>query len=147
MDFSGILITYCLIPYSLPMFNVSHLCILNSPLILSAFKQISHYMIPRYVQFVDSYPLTTSGKVQKFKLREKSIKQLNLTWIVPSSAISLNMLSSKYNHRHELTYTLRLKIYTSWQDGSIIIIDSMHVMLWNIFHLYMLLCKKFARLK
>jgi fatty-acyl-CoA synthase len=40
--------------------------------------QISHQKIPRYVQFVDSYPLTASGKVQKFVLREQAIKTLGL---------------------------------------------------------------------
>jgi len=40
--------------------------------------QISHQKIPRYVQFVESYPLTASGKVQKFVLRERAIKTLGL---------------------------------------------------------------------
>jgi fatty-acyl-CoA synthase len=40
--------------------------------------QISHQKIPRYVQFVDAYPLTGSGKVQKFMLREQAIKTLGL---------------------------------------------------------------------
>ena len=40
--------------------------------------QISHQKIPRYFQFVDSYPLTASGKVQKFVLRERAIKELGL---------------------------------------------------------------------
>ncbi len=40
--------------------------------------QISHQKIPRYFQFVDGYPLTASGKVQKFVLRENAIKQLGL---------------------------------------------------------------------
>jgi fatty-acyl-CoA synthase len=40
--------------------------------------QISHQKIPRYFQFVDSYPLTASGKVQKFVLREWAIKTLGL---------------------------------------------------------------------
>ncbi len=40
--------------------------------------QISHQKIPRYVQFVESYPLTASGKVQKFVLRERAIKALGL---------------------------------------------------------------------
>jgi fatty-acyl-CoA synthase len=41
-------------------------------------SQISHRKIPRYFQFVDSYPLTASGKVQKFVLRERAIKTLGL---------------------------------------------------------------------
>jgi fatty-acyl-CoA synthase len=40
--------------------------------------QISHQKIPRYWQFVDSYPMTASGKVQKFVLREQAIKALGL---------------------------------------------------------------------
>jgi fatty-acyl-CoA synthase len=40
--------------------------------------QISHQKVPRYFQFVESYPLTASGKVQKFVLREQAIKTLGL---------------------------------------------------------------------
>ncbi|GBC60867.1 AMP-binding protein [Desulfonema ishimotonii] len=36
--------------------------------------KISHYKIPRYVVFVDEYPLTASGKVQKYKLRDMSVQ-------------------------------------------------------------------------
>jgi fatty-acyl-CoA synthase len=41
-------------------------------------RQISHQKIPRYFQFVEGYPLTASGKVQKFVLREQAIKELGL---------------------------------------------------------------------
>ena len=34
--------------------------------------QISNFKIPKYVVFTDKYPLTASGKVQKYKLREKA---------------------------------------------------------------------------
>jgi fatty-acyl-CoA synthase len=34
--------------------------------------QIARYKIPKYVAFVDSFPLTASGKVQKYKLQEQS---------------------------------------------------------------------------
>ncbi|MBU9480683.1 AMP-binding protein [Burkholderia multivorans] len=40
--------------------------------------QIAHYKIPRYIRFVDAYPLTATGKVQKFKIREAMISELNL---------------------------------------------------------------------
>ena len=40
--------------------------------------QISRQKIPRYFQFVESYPMTGSGKVQKFVLRERAIKLLGL---------------------------------------------------------------------
>lgn len=41
-------------------------------------ERISHQKIPRYFQFVKSYPMTASGKVQKFVLREQAIKTLGL---------------------------------------------------------------------
>ncbi len=41
-------------------------------------EHISHQKTPRYVQFVDAYPLTANGKVQKFVLRERAIKALGL---------------------------------------------------------------------
>jgi fatty-acyl-CoA synthase len=40
--------------------------------------QISHQKVPHYFQFVDYYPLTASGKVQKFVLRERAVKALGL---------------------------------------------------------------------
>jgi len=40
--------------------------------------QISRFKIPHYVQFVDDYPMTASGKIQKFKLREQAIRDLEL---------------------------------------------------------------------
>jgi fatty-acyl-CoA synthase len=39
---------------------------------------IAHYKIPRYVKFVDAFPTTVTGKVQKFVMREQSIKELGL---------------------------------------------------------------------
>ena len=36
--------------------------------------KISRYKIPKYVTFVDKYPMTASGKIQKFKLTEMSTK-------------------------------------------------------------------------
>lgn len=36
---------------------------------------ISHHKIPRYIKFTDAYPMTASGKIQKFKLREMSIEE------------------------------------------------------------------------
>ncbi|XP_068119486.1 medium-chain acyl-CoA ligase ACSF2, mitochondrial-like [Hyperolius riggenbachi] len=40
--------------------------------------KISHFKIPRYIVFVNEYPLTVSGKIQKFKLKEIMEKQLKL---------------------------------------------------------------------
>ncbi len=40
--------------------------------------KIAHYKIPRYVKFTDSFPMTISGKIQKFRMREISVKELGL---------------------------------------------------------------------
>jgi fatty-acyl-CoA synthase len=40
--------------------------------------RISHYKIPRYVKLVGGFPMTVTGKVQKFKLREQAIDELGL---------------------------------------------------------------------
>ena len=40
--------------------------------------KIAHYKIPRYVKIVDEFPMTVTGKVQKFKMREESIEELGL---------------------------------------------------------------------
>ncbi|MCQ8115717.1 AMP-binding protein, partial [Vibrio parahaemolyticus] len=40
--------------------------------------KISHFKIPRYNVFVEGYPLTISGKIQKFKLREQMEQHLKL---------------------------------------------------------------------
>ncbi|MCG7343131.1 AMP-binding protein [Sporosarcina sp. ACRSL] len=36
---------------------------------------ISYHKIPKYIKFIDEYPMTASGKIQKFKLREMSIDE------------------------------------------------------------------------
>jgi fatty-acyl-CoA synthase len=40
--------------------------------------KIATYKIPRYYKFVDDYPMTVSGKIQKFKMRDASIQELGL---------------------------------------------------------------------
>jgi fatty-acyl-CoA synthase len=40
--------------------------------------QIAHYKIPRYIKFVDAFPMTVTGKVQKFIMREAMMKELGL---------------------------------------------------------------------
>ena len=40
--------------------------------------QIAHYKIPRYVRFVDSFPMTVTGKIQKFLIRQKMKEELGL---------------------------------------------------------------------
>jgi fatty-acyl-CoA synthase len=38
--------------------------------------QITHFKIPRYVRFVNEYPMTVTGKVQKFVMREMMTEEL-----------------------------------------------------------------------
>jgi fatty-acyl-CoA synthase len=40
--------------------------------------KIAHYKIPRYVRFTEAFPMTVTGKVQKFKMRETSVAELGL---------------------------------------------------------------------
>ena len=39
-------------------------------------EKIAHFKIPYYIRFVDSFPMTVTGKVQKFKMREIMIEEL-----------------------------------------------------------------------
>jgi fatty-acyl-CoA synthase len=41
-------------------------------------ERIAHYKVPQYVVFVDEYPTTVTGKVQKFKLREMGVERFGL---------------------------------------------------------------------
>ncbi|MBI2739389.1 MAG: AMP-binding protein [Rhodospirillales bacterium] len=40
--------------------------------------EIAHYKIPRYIEFVPEFPMTITGKIQKFVMREQTIKKLGL---------------------------------------------------------------------
>lgn len=40
--------------------------------------RLAHYKIPRYVRFTDSFPMTVTGKVQKFRMRDTSVAKLGL---------------------------------------------------------------------
>jgi fatty-acyl-CoA synthase len=40
--------------------------------------RIAHFKVPRYVRVVDAFPMTVTGKVQKFRMREQAIEQLGL---------------------------------------------------------------------
>ena len=39
---------------------------------------IAHYKVPRYIKFTDAFPMTITGKIQKFKMRDQSITELGL---------------------------------------------------------------------
>jgi fatty-acyl-CoA synthase len=40
--------------------------------------QIASFKVPRYWRFVEEFPMTVTGKVQKFKMREVSVAELGL---------------------------------------------------------------------
>ena len=40
--------------------------------------QIAHYKVPRYIRFVDEMPMTVTGKVQKFVMRERMVDELRM---------------------------------------------------------------------
>jgi fatty-acyl-CoA synthase len=41
--------------------------------------KIAHFKVPRYIKFVDAFPMTVTGKVQKYKMRDEAIDELGLT--------------------------------------------------------------------
>jgi fatty-acyl-CoA synthase len=41
--------------------------------------KLAHYKVPRYVKFVESFPQTVTGKIQKFKIRDLMKEELGLT--------------------------------------------------------------------
>jgi fatty-acyl-CoA synthase len=40
--------------------------------------RISHFKVPRYIRFVDDFPMTVTGKVQKFQMRDAMVEELGL---------------------------------------------------------------------
>jgi fatty-acyl-CoA synthase len=40
--------------------------------------KIAHYKVPRYVKFVSEFPMTVTGKIQKYKMRDVAIEELDL---------------------------------------------------------------------
>ena len=47
--------------------------------------KIAHYKVPRYVQVTDEFPMTVTGKVQKYKLRELGVQALAAGWLTVDS--------------------------------------------------------------
>ncbi|MBK9712803.1 MAG: AMP-binding protein [Kouleothrix sp.] len=40
--------------------------------------KIAHYKVPRYVKFVNDFPMTVTGKIQKYKMRDAAVEELGL---------------------------------------------------------------------
>lgn len=43
-------------------------------------KNMPHYMVPRYIEFVDEWPRTLTEKVEKHKLRERAVRTIESVW-------------------------------------------------------------------
>jgi fatty-acyl-CoA synthase len=41
-------------------------------------EQIAHYKVPQHIRFVSEFPMTVTGKIQKFVMRERMIEEINL---------------------------------------------------------------------
>jgi len=41
-------------------------------------QRIAHYKIPAHIRFVDRFPMTVTGKIQKFVMRQTMIEELEL---------------------------------------------------------------------
>ncbi len=41
--------------------------------------KIAHYKVPRYIKFVGEFPMTVTGKIQKFKIREAMVQELGIS--------------------------------------------------------------------
>ncbi len=41
--------------------------------------KIAHYKVPRYIRFVDEFPMTVTGKIQKFKIRDAMVEELGIS--------------------------------------------------------------------
>jgi fatty-acyl-CoA synthase len=50
----------------------------EADLIAHCRSQMAHYKTPRYWKFVDSFPMTVTGKVQKYRMREMAVAELGL---------------------------------------------------------------------
>ena len=48
--------------------------------------KIAHFKVPRYISFVNDFPMTVTGKVRKAEMREKSIADLGLQGHVSDTA-------------------------------------------------------------
>jgi fatty-acyl-CoA synthase len=55
----------------------------------ACWERLARYKAPKYVVFVDEFPLTTSGKIQKFKLRDRITEMLESGEVEPAPTYRL----------------------------------------------------------
>jgi len=48
-------------------------------------ENIARFKVPAYVDFVEEYPMTASGKIQKYKLREAAVERHGLQEVVETA--------------------------------------------------------------
>ena len=77
--------------------------------------RIAHYKIPRYVIPVDEFPMTISGKVQKFKLREQAIQWLDLAQRDRPNGIDPIFCGLRAAVAQALRRGSRVKLKVSWR--------------------------------
>jgi hypothetical protein len=65
--------------------------------------EVAHYKIPRYIEFVPEFPMTITGKIQKFVRREQTIKKLGL--------------KSGKNHGRAGTRAVQKTVTRHWSDA------------------------------
>ena len=39
---------------------------------------LARHKVPKYIKFVDSFPMNAAGKIQKYKMREAAVEELGL---------------------------------------------------------------------
>ena len=59
-------------------------CVTTGPLTTEEIReycagQITHFKVPRYIKLVDEYPMTVTGKMQKFVMRDQYAEELGLS--------------------------------------------------------------------
>ena len=63
----------------------------KQPLTVDAMKayckdQLAHYKVPRYLDVVTEYPMTVTGKLQKFRMRELALEKMRASGMASSGA-------------------------------------------------------------
>ncbi len=48
-------------------------------------ENIARFKVPAYVDIVEEYPMTASGKIQKYKLRESAVERYGLNEVVETA--------------------------------------------------------------
>ena len=68
--------------------------------------KLAHYKIPRYLHLTDEFPMTVTGKIQKYKMREQAIADLGLDAAARTpTAFSVTTISSAFISPAEVSVT------------------------------------------